>query len=78
MNLMSPEEYRDSLRELDPDVWVRGKRVESLGDSLYSSQESLTTHWYLHLLTYLTLLQKEDMLLETAAPVDQLLASAGA
>lgn len=32
MTLLNPEQYRDSLRELHPDVWVRGKRVERVAD----------------------------------------------
>ena len=32
MTLMSPQQHRDSLRELHPDVWVRGKRVECVAD----------------------------------------------
>lgn len=32
VKLMSPENYRESLRERHPDVWVRGKRVSSVAD----------------------------------------------
>ena len=32
MTLLSAGGYRDSLRELHPDVWVRGRRVDSVAD----------------------------------------------